>query len=142
MRRVLFCSIFALMAATAVGAQVAAKPGDTKAVTLAGCLGGGASQFVLTNVTAAAAKAGEKNAAAPSGLAESYDLVSSQGVSLAPHVGHRVELTGVISEAVSGDAKAPRKGEQDPVTRARAPREPLPRFTVSSLKRVSPICLQ
>ncbi len=58
-------------------------------ITLAGCLvqedgDGDEVEFLLENVTGAAV------------TAEEIELVPAEGVNLAPHVGHMVEVSGVV----------------------------------------------
>jgi hypothetical protein len=132
---VVLAAVFA--SAAAVLAQDASPKPDGKQVILSGCLGGGPSKFVLTNV-AMAAPAGNKgeNPSGTPALAASYDLTPRDGLALAPHVGHRVELTGVITAA-------PKPGESAASdTGGRGAKLPAAQFAVSSLKMISPICLQ
>jgi hypothetical protein len=170
MRRVLATSLFALVAAaTAVAAQdttikseTKIKADDAKVMTITGCVSGGPTDFVLTNVTASQIPAKgdndkDKKAVATSGVVESYALVPREGVALAPHVGHRVELVGVVVDAKSkGDddakiqirerSKVERENAPDSkaetTTKAKIARTDSPQFAITSLKMVSPICLQ
>lgn len=159
----------ALLAAVTVSAQdttirseTQIKADDAKVMTLTGCLAGGPSEFILNNaVTSTVAgkkdKDDDKKTVGTSGEVSSYALVSKDGLSLAPHVGHRVELVGVMVERKKGsddDAKiqvtekteVEREGAPDSkvetTTKARVPRGPAPQFAVTSLKMVSPICLE
>src|SRR5688572_385592 len=92
--------VVAMLAAVSLGAQAAvrsdtqAKPDDAKVITIAGCLRGGPSVFVLTNASSVAA--GKDKPAGVAAIAEAYALVPRDGVTLAPHLGHRVELVGVV----------------------------------------------
>ena len=140
MRRILTSCVFVMLAAVTLGAQAAvqsetqAKADDAKVMTIAGCLRGGPSVFVLTNASAAPAPAGKEKPAGAA-IAEAYALVPRDGVTLAPHLGHRVELVGVV---VAVPAQDPKTG----ATRARVPGVPSEQFAVTSLKMVSPVCIE
>ena len=77
---------------TAVAGLICAAPASSQAVgdaiTLAGCLvqeeEDGAVEFLLTNVTGATIEA------------EKVELMAAEGVNLAPHVGHSVEVSGMV----------------------------------------------
>ena len=137
--RLLMSGIVVLLAAGCLDAQagVQRKGDDAKLVRIVGCLGGGPSKFVLTNAVVAE-DPGKKDtrAIAASGIVASYDLTARDGVSLAPHVGHKVELTGVVTAAATVDPAAA-KG-----ARGAAGKAPTAQFAVTSLKMVSPICLE
>ena len=128
----------ALCATAALGAQAApvgAK--DGKAVTITGCLNSGQAGFVISNVLAARVP-GEKGARGGAGtdnLLESYALVPGNGVALAPHVGHRVEIVGSVVEGG-------KKGEEAEPSRGRISRGPTAQFAVTSVKMISPVCIQ
>jgi hypothetical protein len=168
MQRLLTSSIIALAAAVSVSAQdttikseTRIRADDAKAITVTGCLGGGPSTFVVTNVATAEAagkkKSDDKNAVGTSGVAAGYTLIAPDGVSLAPHVGQKVELVGVVVEAAKrGDDDAKIETRQrtevqredapdsktETTTRTRVARGPTAQFAVTSVKMVSPICLQ
>ena len=139
MVRVLTSVALVLCATASLAAQAAparAQAADAKAITITGCLSGGAPGFVISNVLAARAP-GEKGArtSVDNDLLESYALVPRDGVTLAPHVGHRVEIVGSVVE----DAK---KGEEAGTARGRIPRGPTAQFAVTSVKMISPVCIQ
>jgi hypothetical protein len=134
MRVVMFVWLAAFMSAAGVLAQGSGAKPDGDQVILTGCLGGGPSKFVLTNVAMAANK-GQKPSGTPA-LAASYNLLPRDGVALAPHVGHRVEVTGVITAM-------PTPGEEDADDKTgRGAKGPTAQFAVTSLKMISPLCLQ
>ena len=141
MRRIFTSCVFVMLAAVTLGAQAAvksetqAKADDAKVMTIAGCLRGGPSVFVLTNASAAPAPAGKDKPAGAAAIAEAYALVPRDGVTLAPHLGHRVELVGVVVAAPPPD---PKTG----APRARVPGVPSEQFGVTSLKMVSPVCIE
>ena len=165
MRRVFISGALALAAAVPLAAQdttirreTRIKADDARVMAIRGCLGGGAPNFVLTNVVAAElpeGKGGERaRASAP---VNSYALVPREGLSLAAHVGQRVELVGVVVEAAQkgeGDAKievrekteVERDGAPDTrtetTTKARIARGPTAQFAVTSAKMISPVCIE
>jgi hypothetical protein len=167
MQRVLTSSLLALAAAVSVSAQdttikseTRIKGDDAKVVTVTGCLTGGPSTFVLANAATSdnlGKKSDDKKPVGTSGTVSSYTLVPPDGVSLAPHVGQKVELVGVIIEpAKGGDDHAKIETEErtsvqredapdsktETTTRARVARGPSAQFAVTTLKMVSPICLE
>ena len=167
MLRIISSCVVALCAASAVHAQdttikseTRIKTDDAKVLTVSGCLGGGPTNFTLSNVVAAAApsdKKDDRKTVGTSGLLEAYALMPQAGVALAPHVGHRVELTGVVvPPATKGDDDAKIEvtertqvqrenapdSKTETTTKARIARGPEAQFAVASLKMVSPVCLQ
>ncbi len=157
----------ALLAAAALHAQdttikqeTKIKADDAKVMTIDGCLNGSGSNFMLTNAVAARVagdKKDEKKSVGTSGVVESYALVPQGGVSLTPHVGHRVELVGVVIDAAKkGDNDAKVKIEdRTKVDRDNAPdskskttskaeiaRGPNAQFAVTSVKMISPVCIE
>ena len=159
-----FCSCaLALFAAAAVHAQdttikseTRIKADDATILAISGCLSGGPTSFTLSNVVAASVP-NRKDDRKTTGLLDSYALLPRDGVALAPHVGHRVELTGVvIPPATKGDDDAKIevkeqtqvKRENAPdskaetTTKARLARGPEAQFAVTALKMVSPVCIQ
>jgi hypothetical protein len=169
MRRVLSSCVFALVAAVSVSAQdttikseTRIKADDAKVMTVTGCLSGGPDVYVLNNVSVAQVPGTTdddkaKKPVGTSGVAASYDLVSPQGLSLASHVGHKVEVVGVVVDPAKkgdDDAKIQIKertevqredapdSKVETTTKARIARGPSAQFAVTSLKSVSPICLQ
>jgi hypothetical protein len=115
--------------------QAAPKAADAPRVTVSGCLSGGPGKFVLTNVVAAGAGKEETGRGGPPpALARSYALVPRDGLSLTPYAGHRVEVTGTVTELEPGAA--------DDAARGKGSREPTASLAVASVKSISPICLQ
>ena len=166
MIRTISSCVLALFAAAAVHAQdttikseTRIKVDDAKVMAISGCLGGGPTSFTLSNVVAASvpSQKDDRKTAGSAALLESYALVPRDGVALAAHVGHRVELTGVVvPPATKGDDDAKIevkeqtqvKRENAPdskaetTTKARIARGPEAQFAVTSLKMVSPVCIQ
>jgi hypothetical protein len=136
MIRALSSCLLVLFAAAVVQAQDTTKPGGTKEMTISGCLGGGPKTFVLTNVIASGDKKGDRGTSGSAGLASAYTLVPREGLALEPHVGRRVELTGTV---VSPGTKGEDEAKADARTRARGPEA---QFAVTSVRVISPICIQ
>jgi hypothetical protein len=110
-------------------------------MTINGCLEGGPSKFTLTNVAASQPPSGSKESStAGTAVARAYDLVAGEGVSLAPHAGRKVELVGVAGPATGGESAPETKAGA--AAKPKTPRPPNPQFTVTSVKMISPICLQ
>ena len=168
MLRIISSCVVALCAASAavhaqdttIKSETRIKADDAKVLTVSGCLGGGPTNFTLSNVVAAAApgdKKDDRKAVGTSGLLDSYALMPQAGVALAPHVGHRVELTGVVvppATKTDDDAKIEVKertqvqredapdSKTETTTKARIARGPEAQFAVTTLKMVSPVCIQ
>ena len=165
MVRTISSCVLALFAAAAVNAQdttiksqTRIKVDDAKVMTISGCLGGGLSNFTLSNVVAAASPKDKKDkATGTAGLLDSYVLMPRDGVALAPHIGHRVELMGVVvPPATKGDddakvevkeqTKVKREDAPDSktetTTKARIARGAEAQFAVTSVKMISPVCIQ
>jgi hypothetical protein len=166
MVRMMGSCVLALFAAAALHAQdttikqeTKIKADDAKVMTVSGCLGGSGSSFVLTNAAAVTepSKKDGKKSVGTSGVVASYALVPREGVALASHVGQRVELVGVVIDAAKkGDDDAKVKIEDktkvkredapdsksDTTTKARIARGPEAQFAVTSVKMVSPVCIE
>ena len=166
MVRTISSCVLALFAAAVVSAQdttikseTRIKADDAKVLTITGCLGGGPTNFSLSNVVAATPgdTKDDRKAVGTAGLLDSYVLMPRDGIALAPHVGHRVELTGVVvPPATKGDDDAKIEVKEttqvqrenapdsktETTTRARIARGPEAQFAVASLKMISPVCIQ
>jgi len=167
MVRIISSCVLAACAAAAVYAQdttikseTRIKADDAKVLTISGCLGGGPTNFTLSNIVAAAApsdKKDDRKTVGTAGLLDSYVLMPRDGLALAPHVGHRVELTGVVvPPATKGDDDAKIEVKEttqvqrenapdsktETTTRARIARGSEAQFAVASLKMISPVCIQ
>ena len=93
--------VFGLVDAGPIAGQEVGQP-----ITLAGCLvqeddDGDEVEFLLDNVTGAAA------------AAEEIELVPAEGVELAAHVGHMVEVSGVVIANEDDDADEDDADEDD-----------------------------
>ena len=102
----LFVSAAVYAQDTTIKSETRIKADDAKVLTISGCLGGGPTNFTLSNVAAVATPGDKKDdgkAVGTAGLLDSYVLKPRDGIALAPHVGHRVELTGVVVPPATKD---------------------------------------
>jgi hypothetical protein len=155
--------VLALAATSFAAAQEPARKGDTRAkadeakVTLTGCVSGGPTTFMLTNVSVVEPNKSTDRPVGTTGTASAYVLAPREGVTFASHVGQKVEVSGVVVPAAAGsdkDAKVEvrertevrRDGAPEPkagaTTRTTVAKGPTDQFAVASIKLVSPICLQ
>jgi len=92
--------------------------------------------FMLTSAAAVAANApvGTAGAAAPASVAKTYRLDAAETM-IAPHVGHKVEVTGTVEEpSAAAAAGAPAEGAGAGAA-ANAPR-----LKIESVKMVAATC--
>jgi hypothetical protein len=155
---------------------------DAKVITMTGCLQQGATSdiFVLSGATIVKGDDAEsrsktkidvdddetevttrtktevedEEAIGTSGVVRTFELMPNTGVSLTPHVGHKVEVTAVKVKRANGDddadvdvkteTKVRRDDAPDTRTKTRTemelPRGASPRMTVMSVKHISPTC--
>jgi hypothetical protein len=134
-------------AAQQPGSSKPAAQDDGKAISVVGCLQTGAqpNQFVLATTADPLAKG---VAVAVSGAVPNVTYQLSGGTNLAPHVGHRVEITGTTSgksqKAVSSDTsvkrtEVPNSPDTKVETKEKAAIE-VRDLQVKSLKMVSTDC--
>lgn len=164
MRQVLTGCVLALAATSLVAAQdttirseTRIKADDAKVITLTGCLSGGPTTFTLTNAMPVEANKPSDKPIGTSGTASAYLLTPREGVTFAPHVGQKVEVSGVIVAAAGPGGKEAqvevrerteirRDGAPDArseaTTKTTIARGATDRFSVASIKLVSPVCLQ
>ena len=140
-------SVSATASAQQAGTPAAKRDGDTKPITVVGCLQNGAqaNQFVLAATADPLAKG---VAVATTGSVPNVTYALSGGTNLGAHVGHRVEITGRTSgnaqKAVSTDSNMKRESipdKPDPKveTKEKATIE-LRDLQVENLKMVSTSC--
>ena len=140
-------SVSATASAQQAGTAAAKREGDTKPLTVVGCLqtGAQANQFVLAATADPIAKG---VAVATTGAVPNVTYVLSGGTNLGAHVGHRVEITGrstgTAQRAVSTDSNMKRESipdKPDPKveTKEKATIE-LRDLQVENLKMVSTSC--
>jgi hypothetical protein len=97
-------------------------------------------------------KGDDGDAVGTAGVISTYALVAKDGVSLAPHVGHQVQISAVIVEPGHGDAdvKIKEKTTVDPdngrdrtsesKTKVELPRSPIGQYAVVSVKPLPGSC--
>jgi hypothetical protein len=142
-----FMTLFLLLACSAVlAAQSQGQPQSyqpatsssaqmEKSVTLTGCLAAGKDPgtFVLRSVTKSGMNQGQssqnKSGAKPSELAKtepSYALIPEGKVDLKSHLGHKVEVTGMIAESSKSNTSTEMTGQAE--------------LKVSSIRHISSTC--
>lgn len=157
MRRVLtmaaIAASFALMPGLRAVAQQQPPADQTKikaehaqTTTFTGCLQTGteAKTYILDKVVA------EKTAEAVGTTGEmatvtKFDLVPSEQIELQEHVGHKVEVTGVLIPAGKGDAKIKTETKapgQEEKSEAKIEKGATPQFRVVSIKQLAESCTQ
>lgn len=139
---------------TTVKSKTKIKADDAKTITLTGCLQAGtdAGTWMLANVVPPAS---DKAPVGTTGAVTTYMLSPKDGVDLAAHVGHRVQITAVeipARTATDKDAKievkekteVKRENMPDEKTKTKAKTEidrgPLPKLTVVTIKHIAPSC--
>jgi hypothetical protein len=95
------------------------------------------TQFVLANASAGSATAGTSGATTPSSSAMAtaprYRLDDAEQTRIAPHVGHRVEITGTIDDASGSATPSATPG-------ATSTAAPAPKLKVDSIKMLASSC--
>jgi hypothetical protein len=165
-----------------VKSKTKVKADDARTVVMTGCLSQSAGGYMLSATTAAAGEdltvksrvktdvdkdettvktrtdaeidRDDRDPIGTSGIATMYMLAPRAGVNLAAHVGHRVEIAGVLPDPAKGDDDAEvtiredTKVENDDApdgrirtkTKAELPRGPRPHLAVVSVKPLSGSC--
>jgi hypothetical protein len=153
MRRILTMTAVAAGFAAMLGVQAAAqtqetktkvKAEDAKTVNFTGCLQTGTEtktymlqQAVPVRTTETVGTSGEVS------TSTEYELLPSETVQMQEHVGHKVEVTGVLVPAGKGDAKiktetkAPEGKEK---TEAKIEKGAAPQLRVISIKHLADKC--
>ena len=135
MRRALSVSVIALASAAVpvagqdqpVRSPAPAKADAAKPVLLSGCLTGGPSSYILSNV--AVTRVAHEAANRPvgtSGASTSYSLTARDGVDLGDYVGKKVEVSGSLLPPQPQKTAVP-----DPTD---------PKLAVTSVKLLSATC--
>lgn len=131
MKRVLCASVLAMGCTIALSAQgqMADKPKDdkmakdAKTVAVTGCVAEASGHFMLNNAT-------WEGAAAPA-------TVGLSGGTLKPHVGHKVEVTGMMKPAAKDAMKHDTMAKDDKMAKDAAMAGTL---TVKDVKMIAPTC--
>jgi hypothetical protein len=128
--------------------QTKIKGDDAKTVTFTGCIqpGSETKSYILAKAVPIRRTTVTEEPAGTSGVINStttttYALVPSESVELQPHVGHKVEITGVMSSG--GDVKKETKtkteaGERR--TEEKVKGEGLPQFHVLTVRELAESC--
>ena len=143
--------ISAAVVSVSLTAQTTPSSSNAHKVTVTGCVQRAASeaptgtsgvagavkpdtQFVLANATAGTATAGTSGTTAPATssmpTAPRYRLDDAEQTKIAPHVGHRVEISGTIDDASSPSA----------TPGATSTAAPAPKLKVDSIKMLASSC--
>jgi hypothetical protein len=129
---------------TSAADQTKVKAEHAQTTTFTGCLQTGteAKTYILDKVipvktTEAVGTSGE------TATVTKYELVPSEQVEMQEHVGHKVEVTGVLIPAGKGDAKIKTETKlpgQEERTEAKVEKGPVPQFRVVSIKQLADTC--
>jgi len=129
---------------TSAADQTKVKAEHAQTTTFTGCLQTGteAKTYILDKVvqsktTEIVGTSGE------TATVTKYELVPSEQVEMQQHVGHKVEVTGVLIPAGKGDAKIKTETKlpgQEEKTEAKIEKGPTPQFRVVSIKQLADSC--
>ena len=129
---------------TSAADQTKVKAEHAQTTTFTGCLQTGteAKTYILDKVvptksTEIVGTSGE------TATVTKYELVPSEQVEMQEHVGHKVEVTGVLIPAGKGDAKIKTETKlpgEEAKTEAKIEKGPAPQFRVVSIKRLADSC--
>ena len=146
--------ISAAVVSVSLGAQTTPSSSNANKVTVTGCVqraisesptgtsgvAGAAkpdTQFVLANASAGTATAGTSGTTTPATsampTAPRYRLDDAEQAKIAPHVGHRVEISGTIDDASHASSPSGTPG-------ATSTAAPAPKLKVDSIKMLSSSC--
>jgi len=120
------------------------KTEHASVVTYTGCIATGAQTqtYILQNVVPAQ-RTTTLRADGSTSTVTTYALVPEATVQLAPQVGHKVEVQGVLVEPGHGDAEVKTKTEvngKDQKTKTEIERGPYPQLRVTSMKPLGESC--
>jgi hypothetical protein len=140
---------FAALAVPQIHAQSTETKTKTKTdhasvVTYTGCIAtsGQAKTYVLQNVVPLE-RTTTQRADGSSSTVTTYALVPEASVQLAPQVGHKVEVQGILVEPGHGDAEVKTKTEvngKDQKTKTEIERGPYQQLRVTSMKPLGESC--
>ena len=120
------------------------KTDHASVVSYTGCIAtsGQAKSYILQNVVPVERTTTER-ADGSSSTVTTYALVTEATVQLAPQVGHKVEVQGILVEPGHGDAEVKTKTEvngKDQKTKTQIERGPYPQLRVTSMKPLGESC--
>jgi hypothetical protein len=129
---------------TSTGDQTKIKAEHAQTTTFTGCLQTGTEaktyildKVVATKTTEMVGTSGETT------TVTKYELVPSEQVQMQEHVGHKVEVTGVLVPAGKGEAKIKTETKlpgQEEKTEAKIEKGATPQFKVISIKQLADSC--
>ncbi len=157
------CALALCLAASAsaqdvkIKTETKIKADNGKVVTMTGCLtAAGGGSFILGNIEEHGKNTSERETVGTSGLSP-YALTPREGLDLGPHIGQKVEVTGVLVPAAkNGDRDdkievtektkievedAPDKKDERK-TEVKVQRGPVDQFLVASVKDLKTTCVQ
>ena len=129
---------------SSAGQDTKIKAEHAQTTTFTGCLQTGteAKTYILDKVVAA--KTTEiVGTSGENATVTKYELIPSEQVTMQEHVGHKVEVTGVLVPAGKGDAKIKTETKlpgQEEKTEAKIEKGPVPQFRVVSIKQLADSC--
>jgi hypothetical protein len=129
---------------TSTGDQTKIKAEHAQTTTFTGCLQTGteAKTYILDKVVAT--KTTEMvGTSGETATVTKYELVPSEQVQMQEHVGHKVEVTGVLVPAGKGEAKIKTETKlpgQEEKTEAKIEKGATPQFKVISIKQLADSC--
>ena len=120
------------------------KTEHASVVTYTGCIAtaGQTQTYILQNVVPTQ-RTTTLRADGSTSTVSTYSLVPEATVQLAPQVGHKVEVQGVLVEAGHGDAEVKTKTEvngKEQRTKTEIERGPFPQLRVTSMKPLGETC--
>jgi len=120
------------------------KTDHASVVTYTGCVAtsGQAKSYVLQNVVPLE-RTTTQRADGSSSTVTTYALVPEATVQLAPQIGHKVEVQGILVEPGHGDAEVKTKTEvngKDQKSKTEIERGPYPQLRVTSMKPLGESC--
>ena len=146
--------VSAAVVSVSLGAQTTPSSSNANQVTVTGCVqraisesptgtsgvAGAAkpdTEFVLSNVTAGMSPAGTSGTTNPATssmpIASRYRLDDAEQTKIAPHVGHRVEISGTVDDASRSTSPGATPG-------ATSTAAPAPKLKVDSIKMLASSC--
>ena len=118
---------------------------EPQTTTFTGCLQTGteAKTYILDKVVASKTTTEVVGTSGEMSTVTKYELVPAEQVELQEHVGHKVEVTGVLIPAGKGDAKIKTETKvpgQEEKTEAKIEKGAAPQFRVVSIKQLADSC--
>ncbi len=130
---------------TSAADQTKIKAEHAQTTTFMGCLQTGteAKTYILDKVVPSKTTTEVVGTSGETATVTKYELVPSEQVEMQEHVGHKVEVTGVLVPAGKGDAKIKTETKlpgQEEKTETKIEKGPVPQFRVISIKQLADSC--